>query len=249
MAIVWSKNIEGKHYEVRSAGKTRRLYTNKVCHSQYHPESNITGSVWDLLSIPVFFYNKQEIKRVLVLGVGGGAVLRQINNWFSPNEIVGVELDAIHLSIAKRFFNLKQKNIQLFEANAKDWLLDYKGDTFDIIIEDMFTEVNGEPIRPIIASAKWINSLLERLHDDGMLILNFGSLEEFNASVAMLNKTLNKKFKSIFKLTTPGLDNHVAVYSRTEFKTKQLRERLLSTPELASALHSKKLKYRIRQEK
>lgn len=249
MALVWSKSVEGKHYEVRSAGKTRRLYTNKVCHSQYHPESNVTGSVWDLLSIPVFFCNAKDINRVLVLGVGGGAVLRQLNTWFKPDEIIGVELDAIHLSIAKRFFNLKQNNMHLYEANAKDWLLAYEGEAFDVIIEDMFTEINGEPVRPIIASAKWINTLLEKLKNNGMLILNFASLEEFNSSAVMLNKTLNKKFKSIFKLTTPGLDNHIAVYSRLEFKTKQLRERLLLMPELASALHSKKLKYRIRQEK
>ncbi|HCM06551.1 MAG TPA: class I SAM-dependent methyltransferase, partial [Oceanospirillales bacterium] len=48
MAIVWQETRNGTHYEVRNAGKTLRLYTDKVLHSQYNFDKKLTGSVWDL---------------------------------------------------------------------------------------------------------------------------------------------------------------------------------------------------------
>ena len=55
MAILWQKKIKNTQYEVRSAGQTRRLYTDGVFHSQFNPNRAITGGVWDLLMLPTFF--------------------------------------------------------------------------------------------------------------------------------------------------------------------------------------------------
>ena len=52
MALLWERRVEGTLYQVRSAGRTRRLYTNGVFHSQYNPVRPVTGSVWDLLLLP-----------------------------------------------------------------------------------------------------------------------------------------------------------------------------------------------------
>ncbi len=37
MAVLWQKKTAGQHYEVRTAGNSRRLYKNGVCHSQFNP--------------------------------------------------------------------------------------------------------------------------------------------------------------------------------------------------------------------
>ena len=71
MAVLFEKVANGRVYQVRSAGNSRRLYTDGVFHSQYNPNHIITGSVWDLLFLPSQFYAKGALKRVLVLGVGG----------------------------------------------------------------------------------------------------------------------------------------------------------------------------------
>lgn len=59
MAIVWSRQLSGVHYEVRSAGNSLRLYTDGVFHSQYNPCRLITGHVWDLLMLPAFFLSSE----------------------------------------------------------------------------------------------------------------------------------------------------------------------------------------------
>lgn len=75
MAVLWEKHVDGVRYQVRAAGRTRRFYTDGVFHSQYNPLNPVTGHVWDLLMIPAFFYATGSVGRVLVLGVGGGAVI------------------------------------------------------------------------------------------------------------------------------------------------------------------------------
>ena len=84
MAIIWQKKVRDNLYEVRSAGKSRRLYKNGVCHSQYNPGSIMTGSIWDLLLLPACYQTGVNYKKILVLGVGGGAVIRSGRNSSGP---------------------------------------------------------------------------------------------------------------------------------------------------------------------
>ena len=90
-------------YQVRTAGRTRRLYTNGVFHSQYNPANPVTGHVWDLLMIPAFFHAPDSVQRVLVLGVGGGAVIGLLRRFVSPAAVVGFELSPLHVFVARRF--------------------------------------------------------------------------------------------------------------------------------------------------
>ena len=106
MAVIWQKYVNGTKYQVRRAGLTRRLYTNDVCHSEFNPDKLVTGSIWDLLVLPAFFHTPGKIKRVLMLGVGGGASILQLHHLLQPDHITGLELDPVHLDIARRFFNV-----------------------------------------------------------------------------------------------------------------------------------------------
>ena len=149
MAILFEQTRNGRCYQVRSAGRTRRLYTDGVFHSQYNPGHGVTGSVWDLLFLPSQFYEPGQLKRVLVLGVGGGAVIHMLNRYVAPDAIVGVELSELHLQLARRYFGLDYANVQLLQADAVRWMLEYEGPPFDLIIDDLYFEEGGEPQRPV----------------------------------------------------------------------------------------------------
>ena len=70
IAVLYRKKVGRCLYEIRAAGSTRRLYTDGVLHSQFNPRRLITGSVWDLLWLGLFFRPDPNPKRVLVLGLG-----------------------------------------------------------------------------------------------------------------------------------------------------------------------------------
>jgi len=246
MALVWSKHSQGVRYEVRSAGRTMRLYTDGVFHSQYNPHQILTGHVWDLLMLPALFYPKNTIKRVLVLGVGGGAAIHMLRHFVAPQKIVGVELNPVHLSVARRFFGLKHQSIELIKADAVEWLRQYRGDGFDMIIDDLFTELDGEPVSVVKADAHWFSDMLKHLNQDGVIVRNFISRQALMESAGLTHKATAKKFASIFQLTSCFNENFVGVYSKRPVTSAQLRRHLIATPGLNPELKTSRLRYRIR---
>jgi len=129
-----------------------RLYKNKVFHSQWNDTRPLSGGVWDLLFLPSLFLPADSVKRILLLGVGGGAVIRQYLSFLTVEEVVGVELDPLHIKIARDYFGVNQPNVVLLQADAIEWVTSYRGPKFDVVIEDLFTEKEGEPVRVADAS-------------------------------------------------------------------------------------------------
>jgi len=247
VAILWQQYKAGTHYEVRSAGRSLRLYTNGVFHTQYNPVQPLTGHVWDLLMLPVFFHEIQNIKRVLVLGVGGGAVIHLFRHFLPHADIVGIELDKQHINIARRFFNLKHKKIKLHQADAIEWIKAYKGEKFDVIIDDLFMEKEGEPVPVVKPDVAWFSGLLKHLNKQGMLIKNYIDRESVQTSAGISHQKTSAKFASIFQLTSHYNENFVAAFLKQAATSRQLRQNLRNTRGLNPDLKSCRLRYRVRR--
>lgn len=245
MALLWERRVDGTLYQVRSAGRTRRLYTNGVFHSQYNPVRPVTGSVWDLLLLPAFFYAPGELRRVLVLGVGGGAVIRQLCQFIQPEAIVGVELNTVHLSIARRFFGVKGAGVLLEQADAVDWVRRYRGPGFDMIVDDLFADDAGEPQRAVFADADWVDSLSRCLNPGGAIVSNFTSPLELSVSAFLGDAACRRRFRSAFSLSTSRNHNAVGVFLDKPADTRALRERLKRIP-LLDPRKSRGMRYHIR---
>ncbi|HHZ87523.1 MAG TPA: hypothetical protein EYN73_08325 [Chromatiaceae bacterium] len=246
MAVIWTGDIDGQSVEVRSAGQSRRLYTEGVFHSQYNPRRPLTGSVWDLLMLPAFFH-QQTPRRVLVLGVGGGTVIHLIEQFVDPVSITGVELHALHLSIARRHFHLNQTRAQLICADAVEWVQQYRGTPFDLVIEDLYGGVDGEPVRSVAANAGWFKALLRLVSDDGTLVMNFTDREQLQRAAYFTNQSVARRFANSFALTTPGFENQVAAFLRYPSNGQQLRTRLRRQPGLDYQRANCPLNFRIRR--
>ncbi len=247
MAIIWQRKTQGVCYQVRSAGNSLRLYTDGVFHSQYNPRQLITGHVWDLLMLPAFFNVQQKVRRVLLMGVGGGAVIHQLRHFVRPDEIVAIELNPVHISVGKRFFGLKAKGLQLIEADAIEWLKNYRGEKFDLIIDDLFAEKDGEPVAVIDANRSWFSCMLKQLNSDGLIVRNFISRQALRESAALKNPTISSRFASVFQLNSFYNENFVGAFLRKPATSAALRNNLRNTPGLNPDIKSSKLRYRIQR--
>ncbi|MEJ2140989.1 MAG: fused MFS/spermidine synthase [Gammaproteobacteria bacterium] len=247
MAILWKKQLDGTSYEVRSAGRTRRLYTDGVFHSQYNPVQPLAGGIWDLLLLPALFSAPGQVKRVLVLGVGGGTVIHQLQRYIAPEKIVGVELNPVHLHVARSFFFIDKSVAELHQADATKWLAEYRGPKFDLIIEDLFGEKNGEPVRAVFASVEWFALLNKNLARQGTLVMNFIGSNELRRCAYFTDETTEQHFKSAFQFTLPMYDNVIAAFLKQHSSSEQLRAYLRATPGLGSKTSLAKLKYHIRR--
>ena len=247
MGIVWQKTSGQDLYEIRSAGNSVRLYRNGVLHTQYNPSHPIGGHLWDLLLIPAFFYTPLAIRRVLVLGVGGGAVIRLLNRFVRPEEIIGVELNTTHIQIARRFFGIGQRQATLVHADAVEWVRNYRGPTFDLIVDDIFGEEAGEPERAVIADSDWFDRLHSRLSSRGILVMNFATRTELKSCAYFHDSDIHKRFRSAFRLIKPQYENTIAAFLTESSTSRHLRRNLAREPGLNPRVRSTRLAYQIRK--
>ena len=246
MSIVWKKETERGSYQVRKVGNSVRLYTNGVFHSQFNPVRPVRGSFWELLIVPAFFHDPGILRRVLVLGVGGGAVIRLLNLFVKPREIIGVELNPVHIHIAERFFGIDQMQAQIVQGDAVAWLEDYHGPAFDLIIDDLFGEGDGTPSRAVAADSKWFRLLASNLSEHGVLVMNFLTRQEMKASAYFQDHLAREGFASAFHLSIPKYENAVGAFLRQMANSGKLRANLTSVPDLNPSLKDNGLQYRIR---
>jgi spermidine synthase len=197
--------------------------------------------------LPAFFYEKNAIKRILVLGVGGGSVIQLLHKYVKPDEIVGIELNPTHTSIAKRFFGINKNIAKLHTADAISWLEKYKGQPFDMIIDDLFGEIDGEGVRPIPLNSRWLSLLNKHTTKNGLIVANTVDSKMLRESAYFTNNQLAKKFKSAYRLTIPQLENIVAVFLKKDSTSNQLRKNIKQTPGLNHRSGPNKLNISIRE--
>ena len=226
MAILWQHTIEGNHYEVRSAGASIRLYRNDVNHSQWNPNRPLSGSIWDLITLPTLYRAAGSLQDVLVLGFGAGAVGRQIRELVAPERIVGVELDPIHLSIAGGFFECSE-GFELVATDAVEWVQTGASEVkYDVIIEDLYAEEEGIPVRCVPMDAAWCKSLCRLLQPGGMLIFNM--IEPGKVAHLPMFKTLSlsQKYSKVLKYQIDGYENRILAFSEQLFDEDCFSENL-----------------------
>ena len=246
MAVVWSADREGVRYEVHRKGKKMELYANGVQHSEFHPQRLLTGSVWDLLWLPALLHPTERYRRVLVLGLGGGSLIPPIRTLLDPQTLVAVELDAPHLEVARDVFGVASLGVETHLADACQWLEEYQGPPFDLIIEDLFAPSNEQVTRAVPASLEWQRRLTSHVSDQGMLVMNFGDWAEYRDSAVSGDEAM-QGFSSRFRLSCGDCHNAVIAFSRSPARSVKLRRHLADIPELNTRDARGRLDYHIRQ--
>jgi spermidine synthase len=246
MAVIWRAERDEVQYEVRSQGKTLRLFANGVQHSEYHPDRLFTGSVWDLLWLPVFFADPTRIRRVLILGLGGGSVVAPLMRFAAPETIVAVDMDPLHLQVAREYFGIERAGVECHCMNATEFVANYRGEPFDLVIEDLFAPHDTTVSRALMPDQSWCQSLSALVSTQGYLVMNFGEWREYRDSWAA-SDAARKGWAERFRLSTEDCHNAVIVSSRRTVDSATLRRHLLACPVTAGGLRRGELAYQIRR--
>lgn len=218
MSLLWEQTQNDTHYSVRRSGGSIRLYTNRVFHSQWNPKIPFAGGIWDCLSLPVLHRQPSEIERILLLGVGGGAVIKQLQHIGDFNNIVAVEIDEVHLDIAHRWFDVSDSGVSLIHDDAINWLHQYDGPAFDLIIDDLFGHDAGEPMRACALDLPWLETIRSHLNATGLLITNCIDSSELLDALPQMGAA---GFQSGYRWHLPTYENVIGVFSETPIHARQ----------------------------
>jgi len=212
VSVLWEcTDSAGTHYSVRSHGATIRLYSNGVFHSQWNPERPFAGGIWDCLSLPALYRPVDQLQHILLLGVGGGAVIRQLDVLVPFRKLTALEIDPVHLEIARQWFGIDDSRVILHECDAIRWLHNWQGEPFDLVIDDLFGHAEGEPLRAAPLSGEWVELLLSTLTPDGLLVVNCVEGKELKQALPVF---ADAGVNYAQRWSQPGYANAIGVFSR-----------------------------------
>lgn len=177
-----------------------------------------SGAIWDCLSLPVLHRLPGQIKRILLLGVGGGAVIRQLQTLGDFESITAVEIDAVHLDIARKWFGVTGAQTSLLHADAIDWLYHYDGEGFDLIIDDLFGHSSGEPQRACPLELLWLEQLRRHLNGNGLLVVNCIDSKELIHALPEIGAS---GFSFGYRWHLPTYENVIGIFTNTSIHARQ----------------------------
>jgi spermidine synthase len=140
------------------------LDTGKVNYSFGSLHQVMLGSIKAMVEMGV------KTDRVLMLGYGGGSAAEIIHQEYSrTSEIVGVELDAAVLDLAKRYFYTQ--GVRLLQEDAVEYVRKASKQAwqYDLVICDLF--VDGNVAEGVVAKS-FVGGLSSIAENGGGVIVN-----------------------------------------------------------------------------
>ena len=138
----------------------------------------------------------RPVESALILGYGCGSITELLRERLTIKRIVGVEIDAEVIDIARIYFDLdSMANVSIVEMDAEEYVK--KGEEkFDLVAVDLFDD-DKVPIQ--FYSSSFLNRLKQTLKSDGILVFNVAIIDSGQAI-----KDLMVLFEEIF----PGNEMH-----------------------------------------
>jgi len=163
----------------------------------------------------------RPVKNLLILGMSGGASVRQFQQFFPEIKIDAVEIDPKIIEIAQKSFGIKESDgLSIFEADARPFLA--KSDKkYDMVEIDLF---QGNPYIPFyVVTREFFQSVLAHLNDQGLIMMNIfapGQQEILEPVLA----TMKSVFPSVF--TVPIYDNVLVVATRSSTNAEEIKNQI-----------------------
>jgi spermidine synthase len=191
---------ESQYQFIRVVERTdgvRELELNEgiAVHSQWRPDSVLTGSYWDLfLILPPLLDGSP--RRMLVLGNAGGTIARAYGRFYPDVQIDGVEIDPKLNEVARRFFGAGENpRLQLIAADGRPFL-ETSNRQYDLIVVDAYRQ----PYVPFqLATQEFFEVAREHLRPGGAIALNIAATPDDRRLSDAIGTTLLTAFPQVWR--------------------------------------------------
>lgn len=160
-------------------------------------------------------------KRVLVVGLGGGAIPAFLRHHYPKMHIDVVDIDPVVVDLAKTHFDFREDaHMKAYVADGRKFVEDAK-QSWDIIMLDAFS---SSEIPRHLATQEFLQAVAAKLSPSGVVVANIWQ-PRYNPSYYGMRKTYRAVFKEIHFVQVPrGSDiffafNHTPKLNLATLKT------------------------------
>ena len=155
-----------------------------------------------------------DIKRVLMVGLGGGSTPRAFQHYY-PNVMVDmVEIDPVVVEVAKKYFSVKE--LPTFKIHIEDGrvFLRQTTNTYDLILMDAYSTTRyGSSLPRQLVTKEFFQLASQHMSTNGVFAYNvIGQIQGFRATlVGAMYRTMGEVFPHVYLFPAVESENIVFV--------------------------------------
>lgn len=154
----------------------------------------------------------------LLLGLGGGALLRALHAMDNALTMDVVELRPAVIEVARQWFTLPESDsIHYFPEDAVSFLTRKTDDRYPLIFADLYLAWDMDPLQ---GTETFLTRCRAQLHDDGWLVINYLSVPHCDS---LLSQALYRVFRSVFFCQVTAGGNVVIYATGHRYSVEELR--------------------------
>ena len=172
-----------------------------------------------------YFFMPQQ-KQVLIVGLGGGAMVHFYEHYDPEVKVDAVEIDEKVVELADKYFDVRtQKNTKIITEDAFKYFKTNKT-RYDVIYMDAFlkpseqTDATGQPLR--LKTIEFYKGLREQLTPEGIVVINLNIHQGTNDDLATIRGAYPQAYA--FRASTPNLIV-VCTWDKTRVTAAALHEK------------------------
>lgn len=195
--LVYEGRSEYSHFRIIDRGDTRYLMFVRD-NGVAVVESGLRLSDPDRLAIEytrVMFVShllRPEQERVLIVGLGGGSMVRFLRRFFPDIEVTAIDIDPAIVDAAREYFGIVSgPNLDVRVADGFAFLR-AEGVRYDVVYMDAFlrpgpeTDDEGAPLN--MQTLEFLNDVKARLVPGGMLVVNINVTDDTENDIAVMRQ-------------------------------------------------------------
>lgn len=169
--LIYTRNSAFHTIEVSQTDGLRLLRTD-----QHAVQSVLSLSHPEQLNLPYMhammaglLFPPSAPQSILMLGLGGGDLVRYLHHYFPESMLTAIEIDAAIVDVCQEYFALPEsKNIDIQVDDAMHFISN-KSQHYEMIMVDIY---HGANVPTVLHDKAFHQLCFDRLTENGMLILN-----------------------------------------------------------------------------
>ena len=158
-----------------------------------------TGTYVDVLfrrSLNILLsWHPSPVLHILVIGVGGGSVIRQLHKAYPLAHIIAVDIDKTIIDIAKTYFQIPSEDYCKFiVSDARTYIAGANNGKFDLIIIDIYI---GNDVPQFVSEKAFLRNVSLKLKPKGRFLMNYFSFEGQPKKAEQLRILLTHIYKHV----------------------------------------------------
>jgi spermidine synthase len=158
------------------------------------------------------------LKRVLMMGLGGGSTQRSFQRYQTNVMVDTVELDSVVVTTAKKYFGVAETPLHKIHTMDGRIYLRRTTNTYDAILMDAYTMTRyGSSIPPHLTTKEFFTLANEHLSTNGVLAYNvIGQIHGWRADfMGALYRTMKEVFPQVYLFPAVSSQNVVLLATRS----------------------------------